>query len=156
MTALFYLFLSSNGITGIKQNTFPSGLRALELSANKLTIITNESFRSLNRLRILFLDSNPIATISPSAFAGLVSLRYLSIGGSHLTEMSLAFTQLRPQTHIYLTTSRPLSCPCPVRHELVTWFASLTNTTSIQVSCSNEQPIDSYLRGQCEHSSVSF
>ncbi|BFZ13423.1 hypothetical protein BsWGS_16462 [Bradybaena similaris] len=136
MSGLLYVFLSSNLITEIKQKTFPSSSRALELSANNLTIITNESFRSLNHLRILFLDSNPIATISPSAFADLVSLRYLSIADSHLTEMSLAFTQLSPQTHIYLTTSRPLSCPCPAPHDLVTWFASLTNTTTIQVSCS--------------------
>ncbi|BFZ13425.1 hypothetical protein BsWGS_16464 [Bradybaena similaris] len=156
MPNLQSLFLSGNLITEIKSNTLPPSLTYLSLNSNNLAIITNTTFRNLNLLVSLNLDSNPISAISPSAFSDLVSLRYLRFYDSHLTEIPLAFAQLSPEAHISFSTTQPLSCPCPAPQELVQWFTSLTDTTSIQASCSSGQSIDSYLTGQCGQATATY
>ncbi|BFZ13419.1 hypothetical protein BsWGS_16458 [Bradybaena similaris] len=149
MPNLFWLYLSGNLITTIEPNAFPSSLTLVDLVRNNLTIITNTTFTNLVQLDSLRLDSNPISAISPAAFSSMVALRELHIRNSHMTEIPLALTLFSPQVNIYWTTTQTLSCPCPAPQELVQWFSSLTGTTSIQASCSNGQPIHSYLSGQC-------
>ncbi|BFZ13426.1 hypothetical protein BsWGS_16465 [Bradybaena similaris] len=153
---LEYLSLSANRISEIKSNTLSSRLIELNIYNNNITIITNTTLRNLRRLTYLYLDSNPISTISRSAFADLVSLRYVYFEDSHLTEFPVAFAQLGRVADISFTTTQPLSCPCPAAQELVQWFTSLTDTTSIQGSCSNGQPIDSYLSGQCGQATATY
>ncbi|BFZ13417.1 hypothetical protein BsWGS_16456 [Bradybaena similaris] len=155
MSKLETLTLDHNLITEIEPSAFPISLTDLDLSFNNLTTITNTSFKNLNLLRILALYNNPITTISYLAFSDLVSLEHLYISGSHLTEIPLAFTRLSSKTDITFSTTQPLSCPCPAPNDLVQWFTSLTNTTSLgilyltMIDCSNGQRVVTYLRGQC-------
>ncbi|BFZ13422.1 hypothetical protein BsWGS_16461 [Bradybaena similaris] len=142
------LRLSSNRITHIEPNSFPSSLSNLDLRFNNLTVITNTTFRHLYNLNTLNLDSNPITTISPSAFGDLESMFSISINETHLREFPLALMQLQFSA-IYFSITQPLSCPCPAPHDLVQWFNSLITPPVIEGNCSNGQSIVSYLRGQC-------
>lgn len=149
MPNLLWLYLSGNQITTIEPNDFPSSLTLPDLVRNNLTIISNATFRNLIQLSTLRLNFNPISTISPAAFATMVSVREVYIGNSHMVEIPVALTLLSTQINIYWTSTQSLPCPCPAPNELVQWFSLPTNTSSIQASCCNGQPIDHYLSGQC-------
>ncbi|CAG5119731.1 unnamed protein product, partial [Candidula unifasciata] len=154
MYGLITLELTNNFITNIESNSFPSSLKYIFLDRNNLTIITNTTFRNLGVLSTLILSSNPISVIAPGAFSDLVSIQSLRLLDSHLTEVPLAFTLLNPWTDIYWSTAQPLSCPCPTLKKLVQWYTSRTNAGDIEATCSNNQSIDAYLRGQCLQTSA--
>ncbi|BFZ13418.1 hypothetical protein BsWGS_16457 [Bradybaena similaris] len=149
MSNLAILYLSNNLITVIEPNTIPTRLIMLDLSFNSLTSITNTTFKNLKILIALYLNENPISTISNSAFSDLVLLQSILISSSRLTEIPLAFTQLRPPVYLLFTSTRPLSCPCPTPQQLVQWYTSHTGPLLILDSCSNGESVDYYLRGQC-------
>lgn len=81
-TRVIHLYLNDNLISQIDDSAFESmvSLETLDLSNNKLTALTTDTFNGSSTLVELWLKHNLIEDLSNvSAFAGLRKLRYLSL-----------------------------------------------------------------------------
>ena len=62
-------------------------MQYLILSANKISLLSDLNFNSLNRLIDLELSSNSISRISQQAFSGLIKLNKLDLSNNKLEEL---------------------------------------------------------------------
>lgn len=89
---LAHLVLSGNAIRRVDKGAFPSSLRTLALSDNKLTTL-NHTVLSLNKIEWLLAGDNHIASIE-GQLEGLNRLQLLNLAGNSLSELGDAFRDL--------------------------------------------------------------
>ncbi|XP_067845830.1 toll-like receptor 2 [Heptranchias perlo] len=78
----------------------------LDLSYNNITIIQQQSFQNLTKLKKLFLQFNRITTIEPGSFAKNSELQYLDLSNNFLHDISvLPFNHLQSLTHLDITNN---------------------------------------------------
>ncbi|BFZ13372.1 hypothetical protein BsWGS_16411 [Bradybaena similaris] len=148
MSTLYSLFLSDNKITTIEPVSFPPNLGYLDLSFNKLIVITDTYFTNLTVMETLYLNNNPISTISSLAFEDLTSLITLDISNTYFVQVPAALISLTTVLEIDMANPS-LTCPCPADSALVKWFAHGGGKISLSGNCCTGQSIQSYLSGQC-------
>jgi len=84
------LDLSFNKLSGLGERAFKNlgSLSTLLIQSNNLQEIMDEAFVGLSRLQRLDLSHNSILTLSDDSFLGLTSLRVLSLSHNHLQVLS--------------------------------------------------------------------
>ncbi|XP_048458362.1 toll-like receptor 2 [Rhincodon typus] len=81
-------------------------VEVLDLSYNNITMIQQQNFQNLNKLRKLFLQFNHITAIEPGSFAKNSELRYLDLSNNLLQDISvLPFNHLQSLTHLDITNN---------------------------------------------------
>ncbi|CAG5122435.1 unnamed protein product [Candidula unifasciata] len=148
------LYLSHNQITSIEPDSLPPSLTRLDLTYNKIKVITNTSFVNMTNLSYLQLSSNPISTIDPSAFLDLVSLKNLGLGDIPLTEIPLFMATLPRDIDLYMIIYDRIPCPCPPPQELVDWMKLSNETVNFSVDCDSYISIELYLTTGCDSTST--
>lgn len=91
--AVMFISLSHNSIEIVCQKELTT-LMSLDLSWNKLRIISKECFAGLSGLKRLLLDHNHLTEISANVFPILSSLRHLNLAHNSITTISFARIQL--------------------------------------------------------------
>ena len=81
--------LSGNRITSLSNESFPQGSKweTLDLTNNRITIIRRAAFVNLNQLKDLSLNGNKITEIENGAFRNLTQLQTLTLNGNPLGEI---------------------------------------------------------------------
>lgn len=87
LAAIWWLDLSSAGITSLKEGDFDglTGMYRLDLGANSLTSLPEGIFAGLAGLRELFLHFNALTTVPEGVFHGLANLEWLTLHENDLT-----------------------------------------------------------------------
>ncbi|XP_013164558.1 PREDICTED: toll-like receptor 3 [Papilio xuthus] len=78
-------------------------LRDLDLSLNKIPLITRGAFNKYSNLRKLILTNNCISNILKDSFIGLTKLEYLDLSYNNLTTLTNVFTPLKNLQHLNLS-----------------------------------------------------
>lgn len=78
-------------------------LRDLDLSLNKIALITRGAFNKYSNLRKLILTDNCISNILKDSFIGLTKLEYLDLSYNNLTTLTNVFTPLKSLQHLNLS-----------------------------------------------------
>ncbi|XP_013138797.1 PREDICTED: toll-like receptor 3 [Papilio polytes] len=78
-------------------------LRDLDLSLNKIALITRGAFNKYSNLRKLILTDNCISNILKDSFIGLTKLEYLDLSYNNLTTLTNVFTPLKNLQHLNLS-----------------------------------------------------
>ncbi|MEQ2193081.1 Slit 1 protein, partial [Xenoophorus captivus] len=72
-----------------------------DLSNNKISSLSNDSFSNMSQLTTLILSYNSLQCIPPLALAGLRSLRLLSLHGNDISELQQGiFNDLATLSHL--------------------------------------------------------
>lgn len=88
-----FLETLTDPLTG--ESLLPASLKYLQLSNNKLKVLTSKTFEHLHNLKYLYLGSNQIAHVDSNAFAHLTRLNALYLGRNNLRQIpSRAFYNL--------------------------------------------------------------
>ncbi|KAL9920165.1 slit guidance ligand isoform 1-T1 [Glossina fuscipes fuscipes] len=114
------LYLESNEITLIHLDRIRhlKGLMRLDLSNNKINILSDFTFVNLTKLSTLIISYNNLQCLQRHALAGLNNLRVLSLHGNQISMMPEgSFDDLKSLTHIALGNN-PLYCDCALK-----WFS---------------------------------
>uniref|UniRef100_A0A1A9ZRB4 Protein slit n=1 Tax=Glossina pallidipes TaxID=7398 RepID=A0A1A9ZRB4_GLOPL len=114
------LYLESNEITQIHLDRIRhlKGLMRLDLSNNKINILSDFTFVNLTKLSTLIISYNNLQCLQRHALAGLNNLRVLSLHGNQISMMPEgSFDDLKSLTHIALGNN-PLYCDCALK-----WFS---------------------------------
>ncbi|XP_034244479.1 protein slit isoform X1 [Thrips palmi] len=115
------LYLDVNNITTIKPERLQhlQNLNRLDLSNNKISILSNFTFVNLTSLSTLIISYNKLQCIERDSLAGLKSLRVMSLHGNDISMIADGtFTDLHAITHLALGSNQ-LYCDCNLR-----WLAS--------------------------------
>ena len=85
------LILDNNKISHISPNYFKglNKLEALSLKYNNITTVDAKAFSNLATLEDLDLAANHIQSIDPDAFLGTPNLKVLSLAGNQLTQQAI-------------------------------------------------------------------
>ncbi|XP_055888101.1 uncharacterized protein LOC106072137 isoform X1 [Biomphalaria glabrata] len=144
-------------------------VEVLDLSANALTVIKDDSFVSLESLRTLYLQNNLISDIQPSAFRNLFNLSILNLENNKLTRLDpsqITFQHLPSLTRLNLQNNEiqfikmwsfitmgspgstvtiqfegnPVMCNCEV-FGIRNWLENLTTHTVVidKLVCNDDQ-----------------
>ena len=93
---LLYIDLSNSSITGVLDKflfSYFKKVQFLSLCGNKITKVTQGSFREMSSLIHLDLSLNNIVEISPDSFAGLSNLLQLDLHGNLLQHLDYSWFQ---------------------------------------------------------------
>ncbi|XP_015225833.1 PREDICTED: slit homolog 1 protein-like [Cyprinodon variegatus] len=107
------LYLDGNQFTSVPKElaTFKY-LQLVDLSNNKISSLSNDSFANMSQLTTLILSYNSLQCIPPLALAGLRSLRLLSLHGNDISELQEGiFGDLASLSHLAIGAN-PLYCDC--------------------------------------------
>ncbi|MED6270790.1 Slit 1 protein [Characodon lateralis] len=107
------LYLDGNQFTSVPKElaTFKY-LQLVDLSNNKISSLSNDSFSNMSQLTTLILSYNSLQCIPPLALAGLRSLRLLSLHGNDISELHQGiFNDLATLSHLAIGAN-PLYCDC--------------------------------------------
>ncbi|KAM4594638.1 slit homolog 1 protein-like isoform 2-T2 [Fundulus diaphanus] len=107
------LYLDGNQFTGVpKELATLKYLQLVDLSNNKISSLSNDSFSNMSQLTTLILSYNSLRCIPPLALAGLHSLRLLSLHGNDISELQQGiFSDLASLSHLAIGAN-PLYCDC--------------------------------------------
>ena len=85
------LILDSNKISHISPNYFKGldKLEVLSLKQNNITTVDAKAFNNLATLEELDLAANHIQSVDPDAFLGAPNLKVLSLAGNQLTQQAI-------------------------------------------------------------------
>ncbi|XP_069363754.1 protein slit isoform X2 [Maniola hyperantus] len=111
------LYLESNEITSIsaEQLRHLSQLTRLDLSNNKISVLSNNTFEALTKLSTLIVSYNRLRCVQRDALKGLTQLRVLSLHGNNISMLADGvFRDLESISHVALG-SNPLYCDCRAR-----------------------------------------
>lgn len=94
----------------------------LDASGNKLTGLTQSSFKHSECLEVLLLGANWITTIHPRTFLPLTTLRQLDLSNNYLEELSVApLEPLERRLEWIRLDGNPWRCGCRLG-QLWTWL----------------------------------
>lgn len=102
------IILSNKNIKSIDLKAFSNfrKLAGLRLDENKLDLLEQPVFKSLNKLIILDLYANKLKKIGLKTFYGLVSLKYLLLNSNKITSIdSYAFSELKSLVYLDLSSN---------------------------------------------------
>ncbi|XP_035516328.1 slit homolog 1 protein-like [Morone saxatilis] len=90
----------------------PSSTEELDLSNNKISSLSDDSFSNMSQLTTLILSYNSLRCIPPLALGGLRSLRLLSLHGNDISELQQGiFSDVASLSHLAIGAN-PLYCDC--------------------------------------------
>ncbi|XP_072239710.1 slit homolog 1b [Leuresthes tenuis] len=107
------LYLDGNQFTSVPQElaTFKY-LQLVDLSNNKISSLSDDSFSNMSQLTTLILSYNSLRCIPPLALGGLRSLRLLSLHGNDISELQQGiFSDVVSLSHLAIGAN-PLYCDC--------------------------------------------
>ncbi|XP_045782105.1 protein slit [Maniola jurtina] len=111
------LYLESNDITSISADQLRhlTQLTRLDLSNNKISVLSNNTFEALTKLSTLIVSYNRLRCVQRDALKGLTQLRVLSLHGNNISMLADGvFRDLESISHVALG-SNPLYCDCRAR-----------------------------------------
>ncbi|XP_026556878.1 slit homolog 1 protein [Pseudonaja textilis] len=98
-------------------------LQLVDLSNNKISFLSNNSFTNMSQLTTLILSYNALQCIPSLAFEGLHSLRLLSLHGNDISTLPEGiFADVISLSHLAIGAN-PLYCDCQMR-----WLSSWVKT----------------------------
>ncbi|TMS23078.1 Slit-like protein 1 protein [Larimichthys crocea] len=107
------LYLDGNQFTSVPKElaTFKY-LQLVDLSNNKISSLSDDSFYNMSQLTTLILSYNSLRCIPPLALGGLRSLRLLSLHGNDISELQQGiFSDVASLSHLAIGAN-PLYCDC--------------------------------------------
>ncbi|KAK1886129.1 Slit like 1 protein [Dissostichus eleginoides] len=107
------LYLDGNQFTSVPTElaTFKF-LQLVDLSNNKISSLSDDSFSNMSQLTTLILSYNSLHCIPPLALGGLRSLRLLSLHGNDISELQQGiFSDVASLSHLAIGAN-PLYCDC--------------------------------------------
>ncbi|XP_030282688.1 slit homolog 1b [Sparus aurata] len=107
------LYLDGNQFTSVPKElaTFKF-LQLVDLSNNKISSLSDDSFSNMSQLTTLILSYNSLRCIPPLALGGLRSLRLLSLHGNDISELQQGiFSDVASLSHLAIGAN-PLYCDC--------------------------------------------
>ncbi|XP_034392503.1 slit homolog 1b [Cyclopterus lumpus] len=107
------LYLDGNQFTSVPKElaTFKY-LQLVDLSNNKISSLSDDSFSNMSQLTTLILSYNSLRCIPPLALGGLRSLRLLSLHGNDISELQRGiFSDVVSLSHLAIGAN-PLYCDC--------------------------------------------
>ncbi|XP_003972277.3 slit homolog 1b isoform X2 [Takifugu rubripes] len=107
------LYLDGNQFTSVPKElaTFRF-LQLVDLSNNKISFLSDDSFSNMSQLTTLILSYNALRCIPPRALSGLRSLRLLSLHGNDISELQQGiFNDVASLSHLAIGAN-PLYCDC--------------------------------------------
>ncbi|XP_060905245.1 slit homolog 1b [Labrus mixtus] len=107
------LYLDGNQFTSVPKElaTFKY-LQLVDLSNNKISSLSDDSFYNMSQLTTLILSYNSLRCIPPLALGGLHSLRLLSLHGNDISELQHGiFSDVASLSHLAIGAN-PLYCDC--------------------------------------------
>ncbi|XP_056264639.1 slit homolog 1b [Pseudoliparis swirei] len=107
------LYLDGNQFTSVPKDlaTFKY-LQLVDLSNNKISYLSDDSFSNMSQLTTLILSYNSLRCIPPLALGGLRSLRLLSLHGNDISELQRGiFNDVVSLSHLAIGAN-PLYCDC--------------------------------------------
>nr|XP_033479767.1 slit homolog 1 protein-like [Epinephelus lanceolatus]XP_033479768.1 slit homolog 1 protein-like [Epinephelus lanceolatus] len=107
------LYLDGNQFTSVPKElaTFKY-LQLVDLSNNKISSLSDDSFSNMSQLTTLILSYNSLRCIPPLALGGLRSLRLLSLHGNDISELQQGiFSDVASLSHLAIGAN-PLYCDC--------------------------------------------
>ncbi|XP_050676463.1 protein slit [Leptidea sinapis] len=111
------LYLESNELTSISSEQVKHlvHLTRLDLSNNKISVLSNNTFEALTKLSTLIVSYNRLRCVQRDALKGLGQLRVLSLHGNNISMLADGvFRDLESISHVALG-SNPLYCDCSMR-----------------------------------------
>ncbi|XP_071360831.1 slit homolog 1b [Trachinotus anak] len=107
------LYLDGNQFTSVpKELTTFKYLQLVDLSNNKISSLSDDSFSNMSQLTTLILSYNSLRCIPPLALGGLRSLRLLSLHGNDISELQQGiFSDVASLSHLAIGAN-PLYCDC--------------------------------------------
>ncbi|KAM3955803.1 LOW QUALITY PROTEIN: slit guidance ligand, partial [Aphomia sociella] len=137
------LYLESNEITSITSDEIRhlTQLTRLDLSNNKIGVLSNNTFEGLNKLSTLIVSYNNLRCVQRDALKGLTQLRVLSLHGNNISMLADGvFRDLKSISHVALG-SNPLYCDCNLRW-LSDWVKSAREYVEPGIArCSDPPPM---------------
>ncbi|XP_037545817.1 slit homolog 1 protein [Nematolebias whitei] len=117
MEGLRMLYLDGNQFTSVpKELASFKYLQLVDLSNNRISSLSNDSFSNMSQLTTLILSYNSLQCIPPLALAGLHSLRLLSLHGNDISELQQGiFSDVASLSHLYgefCDVAPPPQTPC--------------------------------------------
>ncbi|XP_060923455.1 slit homolog 1 protein-like [Limanda limanda] len=107
------LYLDGNQFTSVPKDlaTFKY-LQLVDLSNNKISSLSDDSFSNMSQLTTLILSYNSLRCIPPLSLSGLRSLRLLSLHGNDISELQQGiFSDVASLSHLAIGAN-PLYCDC--------------------------------------------
>ncbi|KAG8591550.1 hypothetical protein GDO81_000215 [Engystomops pustulosus] len=102
---------SNKGLKALPKG-IPKDVTELDLSNNRISTLSNQSFSNMTQLLTLILSYNRLRCIPLQAFTGLNSLRLLSLHGNDISTIPQgAFSDLSSLSHLAIGAN-PLYCDC--------------------------------------------
>ncbi|XP_044737228.1 protein slit isoform X2 [Chrysoperla carnea] len=117
------LYLDQNEIQSIQLDRIShlKSLTRLDLSNNKIRILSNYTFANLSKLSTLIISYNNLQCVQKNALIGLKSLRIISLHGNQISMIpDGTFSELKSISHLALGDN-PLYCDCSL-HWLSEWI----------------------------------
>ncbi|XP_057665442.1 protein slit isoform X5 [Diorhabda carinulata] len=111
------LYLDFNEIDRIQGDRIKhlKSLTRLDLSNNKIAMLSNDTFTNLSKLSTLIISYNKLQCIQRDSLQGLLSLRILSLHGNQISLIPEGtFANLKSISHIALGAN-PLYCDCSLK-----------------------------------------
>ncbi|XP_041819743.1 slit homolog 1b [Chelmon rostratus] len=107
------LYLDGNQFTSVpKELVSFKYLQLVDLSNNKISSLSDDSFSNMSQLTTLILSYNSLRCIPPLALGGLRSLRLLSLHGNDISELQQGiFSDVASLSHLAIGAN-PLYCDC--------------------------------------------
>uniref|UniRef100_A0A3Q2XQI2 Slit homolog 1b (Drosophila) n=1 Tax=Hippocampus comes TaxID=109280 RepID=A0A3Q2XQI2_HIPCM len=107
------LYLDGNQFTRVPSQLGNfKNLQLIDLSNNKISSLSDDSFANMSQLTTLILSYNSLRCIPPLALAGLGSLRLLSLHGNDISELQHGiFNDVMSLSHLAIGAN-PLYCDC--------------------------------------------
>ncbi|XP_072319417.1 slit homolog 1 protein-like [Eucyclogobius newberryi] len=107
------LYLDGNQFTSVpKELASFKYLQLVDLSNNKISSLSDDSFSNMSQLTTLILSYNSLRCVPPQALAGLRSLRLLSLHGNEISELQKGiFSDVASLSHLAIGAN-PLYCDC--------------------------------------------
>lgn len=137
-TNLTKLYLSHNVLQTVKKDVFDAAkntLHRLDLGYNRIKVVSDNSFDTLSKLKVLSLDGNPIKAWRKEMFKGLDSLEELSLDNCNIENLPADIFEYLPKLVKLSLRENPLEeIPAVVAHlkSLKDIDLSVTNLTEIR------------------------
>ncbi|XP_022651225.1 toll-like receptor Tollo [Varroa destructor] len=133
------LFLNNSNVMTIQNDTFASmqELRVLRLENNQISVLYGPEFNGLFKLQELYLSDNKLQHVRNITFTNLKSLRILHIDRNRLMEMSLWSLQHNPRLSDLRLADNPWTCSCPFTQDVAKFLHERGDSVKdiFQLSC---------------------